>query len=147
MWCETVTPQASMDEQMEKLRQFLTETVTPQAIMDEQMEKLRQFLTERYHLVKEHGQLLMNEPNIIDPERYLDCISRLEIVKTRLHYLKLQIPLLHKELCAKRNISTPTKEVHIGVEVDTGVVSSLDSSLLAETPSGPTNDTSAVSSW
>jgi hypothetical protein len=112
--------------------------------MEEQMEKLRQFLTERYHLVKKQGQLLMNEPNIIDPERYLNCISRLEIVKTRLRFLKLQIPLLHKELCAKRKVSTTSNEVHIGVVGDPNAVSGMDTSLLAETPCGPVSDTGAV---
>jgi hypothetical protein len=90
--------------------------------MEEQMEKLRKYLTERYHLTEEWGKLLRNEPNIIDPERYLDCKTRLDIVKTRLCFLELQIPFLSQELCAKRNVPVSTDEANQTGKSDTSAV-------------------------
>ena len=66
--------------------------------MEELNDKLRSCLMERLSLNKERLGLIMKEPEIINPRMYVECISRMEAVKSRLESLSSEIPRLTIEL-------------------------------------------------
>jgi hypothetical protein len=66
--------------------------------MEELNDKLRSCLMERLSLTKERVGLIIQETDIINPRMYVECISRMEAVKSRLESLSSEIPRLTLEL-------------------------------------------------
>ena len=104
--------------------------------MEELNDKLRSCLMERLSLNKERLGLIMKEPEIINPRMYVECISRMEAVKSRLESLSSEIPRLTIELrvsCDEAPVGLsddqPMVPVALSDDVEVEVVSSVESAL------------------
>ena len=87
---------------------------------------------ERLSLNKERLGLIMKEPEIINPRMYVECIDRLEAVKSRLHSLSWEIPRLTGQLRANLGAVSddqPMAPVALSDDVEVEVVCSVESAL------------------
>ncbi len=117
-------------------------------VFEEQMGKLRQCLVERYYLTKEKNKLLLTDSNITDPETYIECVARLDIIKNRMRFLESQIPALDDALRAKLNlptVSTPANEEKGNNTDDSCLLPGISALAITENPDSSINDSIVVS--